>query len=87
MALLAHRYHRLLVVLKRSEPSMGSVFYIIRYLHVGIAITGLVTWETAVVTIPLILNLCAIWIIEMFVRSRPELMNNRLQPNAALITV
>ncbi len=46
--------------------SIQSVFDIVRYLHIAFAVTGLITWETAIVTIPLILNLSTISVIELW---------------------
>ncbi len=67
---LVFRYVRVLAGLARSGMSIQSVFDIVRYLHIAFAVTGLITWETAIVTIPLILNLSTISVIELLVGKR-----------------
>src|SRR5205823_55181 len=64
MMFLVRRYTYVLSYLRRAERSLQSVFYLVRYLQFAVAITGLITWETAIVTLPLILNLTALSVIE-----------------------
>jgi hypothetical protein len=72
MAFLIGRYYRLLSVLREDDSSLHAVFYVVRYLQVAFAITGLITWETAVVVVPLILNLCSIWVVELLILRGPR---------------
>jgi hypothetical protein len=64
MAFITSRYHQVMTVLHGNDRSIGAVFYLVRYLHLAIAVTSLPTWETAVVSVPLIINLTAIMCIE-----------------------
>ena len=70
MVFLLRRYHRVVYSLNRSGRSVQGVFCLVRYLHIAIAVTSLITWETAVVTVPLILNLSAIRVIELTLRPK-----------------
>lgn len=64
------RYRLMMVSLRLHGRSVVAVFSLVRHLHIALAITGLVTWETAIVSVPLILNLSALWCIEWIVGSR-----------------
>jgi hypothetical protein len=79
MVFLLRRYHRVVMLLRRTDRSVHGVFSLVRYLHIAIAITSLITWETAVVTVPLILNLSAITVIERF------LLKERRVPQVGIV--
>jgi oligosaccharide repeat unit polymerase len=64
MAFLMRRYGQVLSFVRSSNRSISGLFKLIRYLNIALAITGLITWETAIVVPPLILNLGALWVIE-----------------------
>jgi oligosaccharide repeat unit polymerase len=64
MAFLLRWYSRVLSILRSSNRSINGLFELIRYLNMALAITGLITWETAIVVPPLVLNLSALWLIE-----------------------
>jgi oligosaccharide repeat unit polymerase len=70
MAYLVLRYRRMMVLLHRRQATVGSVLHMVRYFHIAFAVTGLITWETAIVTIPLILNLSMISVIEFLAKVR-----------------
>jgi hypothetical protein len=72
MVFLLRRYHRIVFLLRRTDRSIQGVFCLVRYLHIAIAVTSLITWETAVVTVPLILNLSAIKVIELLLRPKEQ---------------
>ncbi len=67
MWFLVRRYGHVLSFVRLSNRSISGLFELIRYLNIALAITGLITWETAIVVPPLILNLSALWIIERLV--------------------
>ena len=64
MGFLMCRYAKVLSFMRFSNRSVSGLFELIRYLNIALAITGLITWETAIVVPPLILNLGALWVIE-----------------------
>ncbi len=68
MVFLIRRYHSAMRFVCSNDGSVRAVFHAVRYLQIAVAITGLTTWETAVVSVPLILNLSALWAIEVSVR-------------------
>ena len=70
MSFLVRRYAQVLAFLRSSNRSITGVFELIRYLNIALAITGLITWETAIVVPPLILNLSALWVIERLLGAR-----------------
>jgi hypothetical protein len=72
MVFVLHRYGQVLSFVMSSGRSVKGVFELVRYLQIAIAITGLITWETAIVVPPLILNLSALWVIERLVGARRE---------------
>jgi hypothetical protein len=85
MVFLVSRYHRLLIFLREDHASLEAVFHATRYLQVAFAVTGLITWETAVVVVPLVLNLSALWLIELLITKRPRVRSKcSLVPVAAL---
>jgi oligosaccharide repeat unit polymerase len=63
MAFLLRRYAQVLSYMRSSNRSINGLLELIRYLNIALAVTGLITWETAVVVPPLILNLGALWVI------------------------
>jgi oligosaccharide repeat unit polymerase len=83
MVFLIHRYHLTIGFALRDDRSVRTVFYAVRYLQIAVAITGLTTWETAVISVPLILNLSALWIIEIFAHSGERSPGPVLMPVAA----
>ena len=70
MAFLVHRYHRALYCLRLRSTPVVAILRLVRYFQIAFAITGLITWETAIVVLPLVLNLSAISVIEVMVRNR-----------------
>jgi hypothetical protein len=72
MIFLSRRYHRIISMLARREKSVGSVLRLVRHFHIAFAITGLITWETAIVAIPVVINLSVILILERLVVRTPR---------------
>jgi hypothetical protein len=77
MAFLVNRYRRVLVILRREGRSVRAVFYLVRYLHIAIAITSLITWETSIVSLPLILNLSAMSVMQLLIRMREAAISRK----------
>jgi len=67
MAFLIRRYRSVMLALRFHDRSVHTVFSLVRHFHIALAITGLLTWETAIVSVPLVLNLGALWLIEWLV--------------------
>jgi len=80
MAFIVNSYGRALTFLNRTDKSVHGVLYLVRYLHVSLAITGLITWETAIVALPLIINLSALWVIELLVRPMQSARLSQVMP-------
>jgi oligosaccharide repeat unit polymerase len=70
MTFLVRQYRLMRMSLRVHDRSVHTVFSLVRHFHVALAITGLVTWETAIVSVPLILNLSALSCIEWLIAAR-----------------
>ena len=71
------RYRMTMASLRVEGRSVRSVFSLVRHFHIALAITGLVTWETAIVSVPLMLNLTVLWMMERVIGTQHRTIARR----------
>jgi oligosaccharide repeat unit polymerase len=74
---IVRRYRVVMASVRSARRPGHAVFTLIRHFQIVLAVAGLVNWETAVVSVPLVLNLIALWGIELRLTRLPDARRTR----------